>query len=161
MLVPRPKIFRNSSETLSDIPLTHLAPMCHVYTPWKCKKNLCFILKSFQNNKWSQANGFFHNILTALILNISITVLNSAFFEGMFIDPKISFFSEIYGFGVTKKLGSTRLWIFPTQFQSFPAILQNNTVSGNVRYFQKGRLSDLYGTKYSRMDQVKFVEDGL
>ena len=84
--------------------------------PLEMQKNLCFILKSFQNNKWSQENGFFHNILTALILNISITVLNSAFFEGMFIDPKISFFSEIYGFGVTKKLGSTRLWIFPTQF---------------------------------------------
>ena len=84
--------------------------------PLEMQKNLCFILKSFQNNKWSQANGFFHNFLTALILNISITVLNSAFFEGMFIDPKISFFSEIYGFGVTKKLGSTRLWIFPTQF---------------------------------------------
>ena len=84
--------------------------------PLEMQKNLCFILKSFQNNKWSQANGFFHNILTALILNISITVLDSAFFEGMFINPKISFFWEIYGFGVTKKLGFTRDWIFPTQF---------------------------------------------
>ena len=119
MLVPRPKIFRNSSETLSDIPLTHLAPMCRVYTPWKCKKNLCFILKSFQNNKWSQANGFFHNILTALILNISITVLNSAFFEGMFIDPKISFFSEIYGFGVTKSWGPPDFGFFQHNFSHF------------------------------------------
>ena len=119
MLVPRPKIFRNSSETLSDIPLTHLAPMCHVYTPWKCKKNLCFILKSFQNNKWSQANGFFHNIFTALILNISITVLNSAFFEGMFIDPKISFFSEIYGFGVTKSWAPPDFGFFQHNFSHF------------------------------------------
>ena len=108
------KNLSNSSETLSDVPLTHLAPMCRVYTPWKCKKKLCFILKSFQNNKWSQANGFFHNILIALILNISITVLNSVFFEGMFIDPKIYIFLEIYCFGVTEKLGSTRLWIFRT-----------------------------------------------
>ena len=63
--------------------------------PLKMSKNLCLILKSFQNNKRSQANGFFRNILTALILNVSITVLNSSFFEGMFRDPKL-FFSQRY-----------------------------------------------------------------
>ena len=87
--------------------------------PLEMQKNLCFILKSFQNNKWSQANGFFHNILTALILNISITVLNSAFFEGMFIDPKISFFSEIYGFGVTKSWGPPDFGFFQHNFSHF------------------------------------------
>ena len=84
--------------------------------PLEMQKNLCFILKSFQNNKWSQANGFFHNILTALILNISITVLNSAFFWRNVHWPQNFFFLRDIRFWSNKKLGSTRLWIFPTQF---------------------------------------------